>query len=85
MSEDSEKAQKVGFSTNKATVDALNELTVEMVKKVGKKVPLSQVITLALGVGSKYVEEYLRTDEDLDVPIKKAQEEFKAKLEELRK
>jgi len=78
MSEAEEgKAQKVGFSTDQATVDAINEAAVEIIKKAGRSVPVSKVITLLLGVGWKYTKEYLKTDEDLDVPIRQAQAEFR--------
>jgi len=86
MSEAEEgKAQKVGFSTDQATVDAINEAAVEIIKKAGRSVPVSKVITLLLGVGWKYTEECLKTEEDLDVPIRQAQGEFRAKMEELKK
>ena len=84
MSEEEGKARKVGFSTDQGTVAAINDATVAVTKKAGKGVPASQVITLMLKIGGKYLMEYLKSDEDVDVPIKEAQDEFRKKMEELK-
>jgi hypothetical protein len=91
MSEEEGKAQKVGYSSDQATIKGINDVAVDLTNAAGKHVAASVAFRALQKIGSDFWK-YVKTDEDIDVALedvkttlKESRAEYRRLLEELKK